>query len=253
MIVRGLLLFIALTISTVAIIYATEPLWSQDRPASCLPDACFCELMHIGDTVKQPLNTWSSLAYALVGALWFFAPAKNPTGPFHNTWGVARMFAVSAIVIGVGSAYYHASLTFSGQFLDVFGMYLLTTLMLVYVWKRQYRLSMRTMWLIYAALNVLLAILLVVVPDLRRSLFALVLLLALVFEFRYFYTRRITAQIRWLHSGLALFALAYVIWLLDHSELLCDPTSLLQGHVLWHLLGASATACLFTYYASETA
>ena len=42
--------------------------WDSWTPASCLPDACFCEAVGAGP-VRQPINAWSSLAFVPVG-LW---------------------------------------------------------------------------------------------------------------------------------------------------------------------------------------
>ena len=46
---------------------------------------------------------------------------------------------------------------------------------------------------------------------------------------------------------------ACVIWALDRERLICDPESLLQGHALWHGLGAVAATCLFRSYEEEAA
>ena len=37
--------------------------------------------------------------------------------------GLTTPFVVALLVIGAGSAFYHASLSFAGQFVDVLGMY----------------------------------------------------------------------------------------------------------------------------------
>jgi hypothetical protein len=43
---------------------------------------------------------------------------------------------------------------------------------------------------------------------------------------------------------------AFAIWN-GTKEWLCDPHSLIQGHAIWHILGAAAAYFLFRYYASE--
>jgi hypothetical protein len=50
----------------------------------------------------------------------------------------------------------------------------------------------------------------------------------------------------WVALGSLLVAV--VAWGVDNGGLLCDPHSHLQGHALWHLLGALATASVFFYY-----
>jgi hypothetical protein len=53
-------------------------------------------------------------------------------------------------------------------------------------------------------------------------------------------------------AALTLIA-AFVLWVLDLTKILCAPNSWLQGHALWHVLGALAAGFLYLYYRSETA
>src|SRR5688572_22117478 len=84
------------------------------KPASCMPDGCFCEAIRDG-VIRQPLNALSSLAFVIVGVLVVLAMRRM------------SVFALAMAVIGFGSAFYHASLGFVGQFVDVTGMYLIAT------------------------------------------------------------------------------------------------------------------------------
>ena len=43
---------------------------------------------------------------------------------------------------------------------------------------------------------------------------------------------------------------AFAIWNASQHGL-CDPRSLLQGHAVWHLLGAASAYLLFRLWASE--
>jgi hypothetical protein len=45
----------------------------------------------------------------------------------------------------------------------------------------------------------------------------------------------------------AVQAVAFGIWTLDLTRTVCAPHSLVQGHALWHVLGAVATALLWRY------
>jgi dihydroceramidase len=85
-------------------------------------------------------------------------------------------------------------------------------------------------------------------PDTRRWLFALVLGAALLAESTSRRARNMPIDTRWFWMGLLTFALGYAIWILDNARLLCDPASWLQGHALWHVLGAASTMFLANYY-----
>ena len=233
------------------ILSAVPPsVWDAMSPASCLPDGCFCEAVSVSQPIRQPANTTSSLGFAAVG-LWILIEAwrgsrRSAFSPNHQI-----MLGVSAIVIGVGSAFYHASMTFVGQFFDIFGMYLLTSLMWVYALQRLTGWRMWTAAAVYFGLNAALTALQIGLPETRRYAFAVVLLLALLTEAVVWRKLRPAREYRWLWAGLLTFAAAYLIWSLDNSGAWCDPDSWLQGHAVWHVLGAVAVACLWRWYVSE--
>jgi len=86
----------------------------------------------------------------------------------------------------------------------------------------------------------------VTTPALRRPVFAILLTLALIVEWR-----AARAGRRWLGAGAVVMLVAFLFWLLDQQRLVCAPDSLLQGHALWHLLGAGAAACLYRSYEED--
>ncbi len=216
--------------------------WEGWRAASCVPD-CFCEAVRAESWVRQPANTLSSLAFVLVG-LWALRQPSSPS-PFHP---YRPYFVLATLLIGLGSAFYHASLSFAGQFWDVLGMYLLAVLMLLYRLRPG-----RLFGVAYGLSVALLALALWFWPDLRRWLFAATLLGAIGLELRHLGRHRPRLRPGLFLGGLALYALAFTLWALDATGALCDPRSWLQGHALWHALGALATAALLLYYTSERA
>ncbi len=129
---RPFALFLLITLALMPLSWLPAP-WSMWRPATCLPDACFCEAIGAG-FIRQPIDTWSNLAFVLVGLL-ILEDVLRPSSTRSNllaqrrTYGV--VYAVAVILIGLGSWFYHASLTFVGQWFDVMGMYLLGTFMVL--------------------------------------------------------------------------------------------------------------------------
>lgn len=166
-------------------------------------------------------------------------------------FGYAVIFGISSIVTGVGSAFYHASLTFIGQFFDVLGMFMLATFMLVYAFERIWTLRLATSIGLFLTINLFLGWLQFAIPDTRRYAFAVVLIVALLFEAFYQKQNKPNITVNTLRFGVGLLTVAYIIWLLDNTRTLCIETSLLQGHALWHLLGAVSVWFLYKYYASE--
>ncbi|GJQ52691.1 MAG: hypothetical protein HKUEN02_15380 [Anaerolineaceae bacterium] len=243
-------LLIALLLSVVTLgvlisLPASE--WSGWRPATCLPRGCFCELPDHNSPIRQRANTLSSLGYIFSGTL-AIALSKNAR---RFSRGHAVIFGASSLVIGIGSAFYHASLTFTGQFFDVLGMFMLATFMLVYACERIWDLRFVTTMGLYLILVLFLSVLQISLPDTRRFMFAVVLGIALLFETYYRKQKTPIVAANKLRLGIILLAVAYAIWSLDHARIVCFETSLAQGHAAWHLLGAASVGLLYQYYASE--
>lgn len=243
-----------LAISTIGILDSVEPTtWDNWKPATCMLHGCFCESVRRYDSIRQPANTWSSLAFVLSSSTILVANHKRrkTASGSRLSSGLLSLFTLSIVIIGVGSAFFHASLTLVGQFFDVFGMYLLTSFMLVYALTRLFTWHYGITIFTYVLANVFLSGLLIEVPETRRYAFAVVLLLAIIFEIVVRRLRAPQIEVWWWNSGLLLFLIGYVIWIFDNTKLLCNPDSLLQGHSIWHILGAVAVFCLFRYYHSE--
>ena len=260
---RPFVLFLLITLALVPLSWFQAP-WSIWRPATCMPDACFCEAIGVG-FIRQPIGTWSNLAFVLVGWLiledvWRSALARSNLLARRRVYGI--VYAVAVMLIGLGSWFYHASLTFVGQWFDVMGMYLLGTFMVLYNVARLRSLSGRAFALGYVAFNLALAISLIVVPELRRYLFGVLLLMTIALEYRNrvsstdretLISRRnpVSADLRYFSAALLVYVLAQFIWTLDLNHIVCDPAGLLQGHAVWHVLTAWSAGLLYLYYRSE--
>jgi len=218
--------------------------WGEWRPATCLPDDCFCESLGSG-LISQPANAWSSLGFVAI-ALWVSVRLSRRRSAPVFTKAEGGLFVVSLLVVGLGSAFYHASFTFAGQVLDVSGMYLVATFILLH--RLAPTASVSPVWSVlgFVLLNGVLMTAQVTTPSLRRIVFGVLLAAALAVEWRWSRAGR-----TWLAIGASLMALAFVIWFIDRRRLVCDPESLIQGHAVWHLLGALASACLFLSYEAE--
>lgn len=225
--------------------------WLDWSPATCTTTGCFCERVDTSAGVRQPINTWSSLAFVFPGCLALLWPRGVSAGNSRMSFAYRALFGVSLVVTGIGSAFYHASISFLGQFADVFGMYMLSVFMFVYAIERLRRWPQQRSLLVYMLVMVVLSAALVLIPDTRRYVFAVVLIAAVPLEYLASRRRTDPNRYRFLSMGLASMALAYVIWILDNSRVLCDPGSWLQGHALWHLLGAIATYLLYRHYVAE--
>ena len=216
----------------------------ESRVASCMPDSGFCEAIR-SEGIRQPANTWSSLAFVVVAALVLMRYARKPSA---DRAAYPLLYAFALIVVGLGSAYFHATLSFRGQFADVLGMYLLATVALRYSISRLRPLSAATLVTSYIATNAVLAMLLYWLPVVRRVVFASLVVALLIVEILIRRKRGSSSDTRQLKIAAAIMGLAFVIWILDFTRILCRPESWIQGHAVWHVLGAVAAWYLLLYF-----
>jgi hypothetical protein len=249
-------IFMALGLTTLSmaaislLLAALGPDWSVYAPATCTATRCFCEMPRDGSLIVQPANSWSSYGYAFAGFLMILlARGTNWRTAFDPT--AATVFGITAIFVGLGSVLLHATLTLWGQFLDVTGMYFTSGFMLVSALACWRGMSGRQAAILYGVIVGLLLVVLYALPEVRRWLFAVVLIAAIVLEMGFARRLRRGVKVRYYLIGIATKAVAFTIWNLDQNGLVCAPDSLIQGHAVWHLLGAGALWFTFSYYRSE--
>ena len=196
----------------------------------------------------QPANTWSSLAFVVIAIVvivrWSKARhiASQPAYPI--------LLALTLLVVGLGSAFFHATLSFRGQFIDVLGMYLIATFALLYGIDRLAGLGNTRLIGAYLATNTILAAILYWVPLLRRVIFG-ILIVAVISVEAALARRGQLQSVTKLKIAIVLLGIGFAVWVFDYTRILCRPESWIQGHALWHVLGALAAWYLYLYYRDQ--
>ena len=232
--------------------------WEGWRPATCMPDRCFCERIR-GGAIRQPVNTWSNLAFILTGLLVIViascdrsrAPRSDASNPIRTQFVYPAVYGIAAILVGVGSMWYHMSLAFAGQVVDVISMYLLTGFMLLYNLFRIRRMSAKTFVACYVLLNVVLGYLSIRWPASRRWIFLALVPAVIVSEALVRRARRPRMNVAFLYAALVSLGMACGAWILDITRAICSPTSWFQAHAMWHALMAALIGFIYLYYRSE--
>lgn len=221
---------------------------TEARPASCMPDGCFCEAIR-NHGIMQPANTWSSLAFVVVAGVVLIRWTGNRHIASHATYPV--LLALTLLVVGLGSAFFHATLSFNGQFVDVLGMYFIATFALLYGIARLRNLANRLLVAAFLAANAILAAILYWAPLFRRVIFGVLIAAALIVEISI--GRRATRRgaAGRLKTAIVLLAIGFAIWILDYTRIVCSTDSWIQGHAIWHVLGALSAWCLYLYYEDQ--
>lgn len=219
--------------------------------------ANFCEAARDG-WVKQPANSLSNLGFVVAGlAVGWHARRRSLLGDtLPRLPGTATGLACLVVLLGPASAAMHATQSSLGGYLDLTSMYLVAGFAAAYAttrWRRQGSVFFWQLFLLLVAACELVGLYGGEVPVVHVAgnlAFGLLLGYAVVVEVRLWRRGPGRADLRYGAAALASMLIAFVIWNLSQHGW-CDPHSLLQGHAVWHLLGALAAYLLFRFYASE--
>jgi hypothetical protein len=220
--------------------------------------ANFCEAARDW-AIRQPANTLSNLGFVVAGLLiaWHASTRRDLGATLSTRRHLATVMASVVVLLGPGSAAMHATQSALGGRLDLLSMYLVASFALAYAAMRWWRGGTGLLIAVLAggvAVCELVGSSGVRVPVVRHpgnAVFGLLLVAAVVLELLIARRRSTEARRGYAYASLAAILVAFVIWNATQTWL-CDPYSPIQGHAIWHLLGAVAAYFLYRYYASET-
>lgn len=217
----------------------------------------FCEAARPG-WVRQPANTFSNAGFVVAGlviawhARWPAALGDVLTRP------VATSYACVVVLLGPASAAMHATQSTLGGDLDLLSMYLVASFAAAYAVTRLAARGTLFFWqlfLLLVAACQLVGLYPREVPVVTYSgnvAFAVLAVTAISLEVRLAHRGPTSTDLRWGAAALAVLVVAFALWNAVQQGL-CDPDSLVQGHAVWHLLGAVASYLLFRLWTSERA
>jgi hypothetical protein len=217
--------------------------------------AQFCEAARDW-AVRQPANTFSNLGFVAAGLLIAAHASRRPISGISIQ--LATTMACIVILLGPGSAAMHATQSALGGHLDLLSMYLIAAFAAAYAlmrWLRGGTALFAATFLAGIAFCELVGLWTAELPVVQHAgnvAFGLLLVTATVLEVRIIRRGDGRIQPRYAYASFASMVTAFAIWNATNAGL-CDPHSPIQGHGLWHLLGAVAAYLLYRYYASEQA
>ena len=217
--------------------------WDAFEPAAMH----FCE-RELCAWIEQPINTWTNLAYLLVGAL-ILVLARRDRRPLLGWIGVI------AILQGFGSALFHASSTHVGEVVDEAVMYLFASYALVMNLGRLAHFKGRTVsgsTQLGAFAGVALlssAFTAVAGGDWGIVLFAALVITAGSAEDHLRRNVPNPPSYRPLWWLLGAFAVAWAAWWIDVLQIGCNPDNhWFQGHGVWHVVNSTCFYFLYAFY-----
>ncbi len=242
-------------------------------PSGCVAaGTCDCEALTDGLTL-QPSNTWSNLGFVLVG-LWIIAGAGRRPAPDGDPAPVGdpapanrvpanrmttepvyrRMFGGLAILIGLGSMVFHASVTNWGAWADLVPIVLSFAFLAVYAVVRLLDRSTGWFLAVYGSVSaVLVAVTFGIGQANGRLVLGVFLVVFLVIETVLARQPHRHMPGRFAIAATALYLAGGLLWVLGRSGgPWCDPDGPILGHSLWHLAAAAAFAMVYRYLEGES-
>lgn len=210
--------------------------------------------------VRQPVNTASNLAFVVAGlliALRAGRPGGLGVGTLARLPTLATSYACVVVLLGPASMAMHATESSLGGHLDMASMYVVAGFAVAYASMRLWARGPGFLAMVFLAvvLGSELVGLLGEIPVLGHTgnlAFATFLAAALWLESRIARQGTVTLDTRWAWAAAGTVSVALAVWsTAKEGSPLCDPTSLYQGHAVWHALCAVGAWCLFRLYVSE--
>lgn len=229
--------------------------WSGDADPCVARDGCYCEEFRDGP-IRQPVNTWSCLAFVFAGLLCAAHAVRNHDprgGRLASTVIHPAIFTTSLVLIGPGSMALHASMTKWGGDVDSLSMNAFAAYCLALGLSRRFGWNDARLWTL-AILGAAIPLGLRLIPGLpvrREIVFGLLVGTFILNEIAPEGRTRPLDR-RWAVAAMLCLAVGIGVWSLSigPASPLCHmfgSRGFLQGHALWHCLTAAATACLYPH------
>jgi hypothetical protein len=249
------------------VLFKEVPVWADWVPADEFITPEYVERIYPDSIFRTRMNTWSNLVYICFGfyaiALAIYDWKRNlplERGYLPAAPAIGFLFGLAGIYLGLGSGFFHASLSRYGQQCDVGGMYAMMICMAAIAigsWlpRIQVPRNARTYpsWPVIAVLVVFSSVYFsyykwdysfsAISNYLTGTLF-LFAGVSLIQPGKYL-------QTRWFIAGVVSILLGSKVRDLDIADRFTGPDSIFQGHAVWHVLSCLLFVFLYLYFRSE--
>ncbi|SOE23884.1 Per1-like [Spirosomataceae bacterium TFI 002] len=215
----------------------------------------YCEFNNPKQFFHQSINTYSNLAYFFFGSIILFTGIadKRRMGNFLSNFSwLSIITGACMIYLSFGSAFFHASLTWIGQRVDMNGTYGITIVLavigFVHLFKAQFQSSISQKWLSFGLLAFILAFYEIALHVSSGVVVPVLILASLIFMLVEYFKNRSKKSILLISLSMIIIVVAVKVRSWDVQKIGCDPLSYFQGHSLWHLLTAMSSFVTYSFY-----
>ncbi|MDB5225948.1 MAG: hypothetical protein JWN78_141 [Bacteroidota bacterium] len=249
--------------------YLDGTFWKNWTIEPSVAAQCFCEHNYMERFIRQPVNTWSNLAFLFFGIAILQQSLKsesNIEGASGNKESnylkrqrlIGICYGILLCILFTGSFMFHASLTVFFGITDMIGTYgiplflgmIAITRILVYHKILKEKTAAILCVTITFALGFSLAIRWIIFINMIVT-FASLLSIAAIAAAYLFLRKDLQFNKKLFALIFAVILTACTLWILDHNNICCYPYSNIQGHSFWHVLNASAAYLMYEYFYSE--
>ena len=253
-------------------------------PDSCIAAGnCYCEYFNVRDVetgakgIRQPVNTFSNL-YALItaGIVAFVLSRDRAAGAtgavIRSDSSLADAYVFAVLFLGLGSMWFHASMSKSVAWMDGFSMFVFAGFLVFYTLDRMLvkrsapeLARLLLFWIGWPVVAIVMTIIAATGVDaaiLIAILVGIYIVLELIaglvgsgdFRAGWIGFRDTKAMVYWL-CGLGAFIIAFIFWKLSATGApLCFPHSWFQAHgLIWHTFSGVMAVMLYFYWRREGA
>jgi hypothetical protein len=221
----------------------------------------YCEFNQQAKLFHQSSNTYSNLAYFFLGmivVLVAVSDRKHKTSagnPIQKFPLISFFFGCCLIYLCFGSAFFHASLTWIGQRIDMNATY---SICIALSGISGYRLfahenTSPKIKLLFVVVLMVITITFLEIHLLIPSIILLPLLIGLttILTIKNYLNNSKKFNLQLAVLSLFFMIAAFVLRTMDVQKIGCDPMSVFQGHAIWHILTGMSAFLLYWFYRSE--
>jgi hypothetical protein len=239
--------------------YLTGDFWDGMTVSKSALTVEYCEYNDVSRFFHQSMNTYSNLVYFFFGVFicqiaWedWKNEGQISKNRLENFPLLSASMGLCFVYLSFGSAFFHASLTWFGQRVDMNGTYGISIILLcigfyhvlhkIELSDAQKNIFIVVLWAIIFSFY---KIALMISSSILVPILILVLLILIGINYLQFRKER---SIILAILSVVCIIVAIKIRTLDVQKINCDPHSWYQGHAVWHLLTAMSSLCSYSFF-----